>query len=425
MDRANYKYVAGVRALQHAGIAFAGSTLLLLSACEKAAPPPPAPPAVQVMTVTQQDVPIYSEWIGSIDGDVNATIRPQVTGYLIKQNYREGEPVKKGQILFEIDPRTFQAAVDQAKAARSQRQANHTTTVLSLARVKPLAEKNAVSQKDLDDATGAELSARAALDQATAALETAKLNLEFTKITSPIDGIAGIAKAQIGDLLSPSAQTELTTVSTVDPVKVYINISEREYLRFQARKANGDINSRDDIPLELILVDGSTYPLPGKFNLFNRQVDVTTGTFKAGALFPNPESRLRPGQFAKIRATMSVYKGAILVPQRAVTEIQGRYLMGVVGEGHKVDLRPVKPGERIGSDWIIEEGLKPGESIVVEGTQKLRPGAVVNPQPYKPAPTAPAAAPAQPAAQAAPAATEATPEAKQDKPAEPKPAEKG
>jgi membrane fusion protein (multidrug efflux system) len=375
--------------------------VFLLAACEKAAPPAPPPPTVDVISVVQKDVPIYREWVGVLDGDVNATIRPQVTGYLIKQNYREGDAVKKGQVLFEIDPRTFQAAFDQAAAARSKQQAIAVTAAANLARIKPLAEKNAVSQKDLDDAVGSDLSARAALDQASAALETAKLNLEFTKITSPIAGIAGIAKAQIGDLLSPSSPTELTTVSSVDPVKVYINISEREYLGY-----TGTATKVEKIPLELLLVDGSTYPKPGRFLLLDRQVDPTTGTFKVGALFPNPEGRLRPGQFAKIRATSSVHKDALLVPQRAVTEIQGKYLVAVVGEGNKVDIRPVKPGERVGSDWIISEGLKSGETIVVEGTQKVRPGAIVSPKPFAPSATpAAASGEAKPSAEGAKPAT--------------------
>ena len=367
---------AGVRNQTFLGLA--GVAFLLLAGCEKAAPPPPAVPVVDVMAAVQKDVPVYREWIGVMDGDINATIRPQVTGYLVKQNYREGDTVKKGQVLFEIDPRTFQSAYDQAAAARSKQQAIATTAAANLARIRPLAEKNAVSQKDLDDAVGNDLSARAALDQASAALDAAKLNLEFTKITSPITGIAGIAKAQIGDLLSPNATTELTTVSSVDPIKVYVNISEREYLRFQEESSAS--SKPRDVPLDLILVDGSVYSKPGKFSLMNRQVDPTTGTFKVGTLFPNPDGRLRPGQFAKIRATFAVQKDALLVPQRAVTEVQGRYLIAVVGDENKVDVRQVKPGERIGSDWIISEGLKAGEKIVVEGTQKVRPRAVVNPR---------------------------------------------
>jgi len=399
MSQSKFHHFSGAAALHKTSVGLACLALFFAAGCEKAAPTAPPAPVVDVMTVAPKDVPIFKEWVGSLDGDVNATIRPQVTGYLIKQNYREGDFVKKGQVLFEIDPRTFKAAVDQAAAVRAQQQANYTTAAAGLARVKPLAAKNALSQKDLDDATGSDLAARAGLDQATAALETAKLNLSFTKITSPINGVAGIAKAQIGDLLSPSSTTELTTVSTLDPIKVYINISEREYLKFIGKNPDA---TPGDITLSLILLDGSTYPKTGKFSLLNRQVDTTTGTFKVGAQFPNPDGHLRPGQFAKVRAMQKVLKDALLVPQRAVTEVQGKYLMAVVGEGNKIDIRQVKPGERIGSEWIISEGLKPGESIVVEGTQKVKPGAVVRPKPFDPE--------AKPATQAAPEA--AKPEAK-------------
>jgi membrane fusion protein (multidrug efflux system) len=338
----------------------------------------------EVVTVTQKDVPIYQEWIGSLDGDVNAVIRPQVTGYLVKQNYREGDLVKKGQLLFQIDPRTFEAAVDQAKGLVAQQRALYHTAKANLARVKPLAAKNALSQKDLDDTTGAELSAKASLDAAEASLETAKLNLSFTRITSLIEGIAGIAKAQIGDLLSPSMPTELTTVSTVDPIKVYFNISEREYLPLaRAVLAEGSDHKPKHVPIELILVDGSVFPHEGQFSVLNRQVDSSTGTFKATALFPNPERLLRPGQYGRIRATMSVTEGALLVPQRAVTEIQGKYLLAVVGADNKVDIRPVSVGERIASDWIIASGLQPGEKVIAEGTQKVKAGMTVNPEAFR------------------------------------------
>jgi membrane fusion protein (multidrug efflux system) len=383
------------------GLLVVALAMVLSAACDKAgAPQHMQPPVVDVAPVQQRDVPIQREWVGSLDGNVNATIRPQVTGYLIKHNYREGDFVRKGQVLFEIDPRTFQAAVDQAAAARDQQQAIYTNAAASLARTKPLAERNAVSQKDLDTAIGTELSGRATLDQAIAALETHKLNLGFTKVTSPIDGIAGIAKAQLGDLLSPSAQNELTTVSAVDPIKAYINISEREYLAFEKLSSTA---KAEHMPLELILVDGSVYPHTGRFSLLNRQVDATTGTFQVGALFPNHDRRLRPGQSAKVRATTTVLKGALLVPQRAVTEIQGKYLIAVVGEGNKIDFRQVTPGERVGSDWIISSGLKPGETVVVEGTQKVRPGSVVHPKPLAPAAHANAATAASAAPAPAPA----------------------
>ena len=369
----------------------------LLAACGEKSAPPPAVPVVEVVGVAQRDVPIYMEWIGSLDGNVNAVIRPQVTGYLVKQNYREGDLVKQGQPLFEIDPRTFEAAVEEAKGLRAQQMARFETTKANLARIKPLAAVNAVSQKDLDDATGAHLSAKAQLEAAEASLKTAKLNLGFTKITSPVTGIAGIAKAQIGDLLSPSMPTELTTVSVVDPIKAYFNISEREYLKF-ANAAAAAGKRPDHVPLELFLVDGSLYPHPGKSAVLNRQVDTTTGTFKVAALFPNPENLLRPGQYGKIRATMSVDKGAMLVPQRAVTEIQGKYLVAVVGADNKVDIRPVTVGERIGTEWIISKGLQPGEQVIAEGTQKVRPGVTVTPKPFAAgAPAEKAAAPATPA----------------------------
>ncbi len=364
---------------------------LLLAACDKEkATPAPVVPVVQVVEAAQRDVPITMEWVGAMDGNINAAIRPQVTGYLIRQNYREGDLVKKGQLLFEIDPRTFEAAVDEAAGIRAQKVARLDTTSANLARIKPLAEKNAVSQKDLDDATGAFQSAKAELEAADANLKTAKLNLGFTKITSPITGIAGIAKAQIGDLLSPSGG-ELTTVSSVDPIKVYFNISEQEYLKV-ATAADAAGKKAQDVPLDLILVDGSIYGHRGKVSVLNRQVDVATGTFKVASLFPNPNNLLRPGQFGRIRATMQVVKGAVLVPQRAVTEMQGKFLLAVVGPDNKVDVRPVVVGERIGSEWLIAQGLKAGEKVIAEGTQKVRPGMTVQTKPFVPAAPAPGGA---------------------------------
>jgi len=354
-------------------------TMVNMLACEKKKTEAPPPPVVEVVKVIQKDVPIYQEWVGALDGSVNAVIRPQVTGYLIKQNYREGELVKKGQILFEIDPRTFQASLDQANAQLSQQKARHDTTKANLARIRPLAEKNAVSRKDLDDAVGAELSTRSSVEAAQAAVENAQLNLGFTKITSPVDGIAGIAKAQLGDLVGPNMQTELTAVSTVNPIKVYINVSEQEYLKAREGKRN-----LEEIPLQLILADSSVYPHKGKFALADRQVDPTTGTLKIGTLFPNPNNMLRPGGYGMLRAQTTVKKGAILVPQRAVGEIQGKTLIAVVGADNKVELRPVKVGGQIGSDWLISEGLKAGETVVVEGIQKVKSGMTVSPKPFTP-----------------------------------------
>lgn len=367
---------------------------LVMPGCSKkkeaAAPPPPT---VEVVAVVQKDVPLFHEWVGTMDGSVNAVIKPQVSGYLIKQNYLEGQFVKKGQALFEIDPRTFQAVVnqakgslDQAKAELVRQESSNTTAKADLARIKPLAARNALSQKDLDDAVGKELGSRAAVDAARAGIATAQANLDkanldlsFTKITSPVDGIAGIAKTQLGNLVGPGSSQELTTVSNVNPIKVFINISEQEYL-----KVRGSERSETGIQLQLVLTDGSVYPHKGKFAIADRQIDPATGTLKIGSLFPNPDNLLRPGQFGKVRALTSVQKGALLVPQRSVTEMQGRYLVAVVGADNKVDIRQVTVGERVGSDWLISTGLKPGEQIVVEGTQKVRPDAIVNPKPYTP-----------------------------------------
>jgi len=397
------KFSPSTRSIGQCVIAMACFVALFASGCGKKEQAAPPPPTVEVTTVVQKDVPIYKEWVGSLDGSVNAVIRPQVAGYLIKQNYREGDLVKKGQVLFEIDPRTFKAALDQAKAQLAQQKARHDTAKANLARIRPLAQKNAVSQKDLDDAVGAELSGRSAVEAAQAAVEEAQLNFGFTSITSPVDGIAGIAKAQLGDLVGPNMQTELTSVSTVNPIKAYINVSEREYLTVNSSRKNPE-----DIPLDLILADGSVYPHKGHLALADRQIDPTTGTLKVGSIFANPGNRLRPGGYGLVRAVMSVKKGALLIPQRSVTDMQGKYLVAVIGADNKVSIRPVKVAERIGSDWIIEEGLKLGEKIVVEGTQKVKPDMVVNPQPFDPEAAAKAAA----AKAAAPAKTEAKPEAK-------------
>jgi len=380
-----------------------------VSSCSKAKEAPP-PPVVEVSTVIQKDVPVYKEWIGTIDGLVNATIRAQVQGYLIKQNYRDGDVVKKGQVLFEIDPRTFQATLDQAKGQLEAQQARWDTAKANLARIKPLAKLNAVSKKDLDDSMGTEQAARAGVYAAQATVDKAQLDLEFTRIISPIDGIAGLAKAQIGNLVGPGATEELTTVSTVDPIKVYFQLSEQEYLQAAKRSAE----SREKKEAELILADGSVYPEKGHFAFADRQVDVTTGTIKVAGLFPNPGNFLRPGQYGKIRVATSVRRGALLIPQRAVAEIQGKYMIAVVGAGNKVDIRPVKTAERVADLWVILEGLKPGERVVVEGIQKVRPGMVVTPKMFAQQADQPGEKPesaAEPEAAVPPSAPHTTPEA--------------
>lgn len=337
------------------------------------------PPAVEVIDVVQKDTPIYKEWVGTLDGYVNATIRAQVSGYLIKQSYREGDYIKTSQIMFEIDPRPFEASVEQVKGQLAQHEARWQTAKANLNRIRPLAERNAVSKKDLDDAIGSEQSTHASVLSAKAALDKAQLELSFTKIISPVDGIAGIAKAQIGNLVGPGQIEELTVVSSVNPIKCYIAISEQEYL-YATKRLKKQV---EKVPLEMILADGSIYPYKGEFAFADRQVDERTGTIKIAGLFPNPAYILRPGQFARVRAQIAIKKGALLIPQRAVTEFQGKYLVAVVGSDKKVAIRPVKPGERIGNLWIIDEGLKPDESIVVEGVQKVKDGMPVNPQPFK------------------------------------------
>lgn len=367
-----------------------GLSLVLLAGCEKPkAPPPPPPPAVEVVQVERRDVPIHQEWVGSLDGMVNAQILAQVTGYLVKQDYREGEPVKKGQMLYEIDPRTFQANLDQAKGNLARQEAALVTAKLDSQRIQRLLPEKAVSVRDRDNAVGRLAQAEAEVVAAKAAVESAKLSLGFTKITSPIDGIAGLSQTQLGNLVGPgSANAVLTTVSQVNPIKAFIPLSEQEYLHFAMEKQNGSSDGAHAMPLELILADGTVYPEGGKFFFADRQVDVKTGTIKVAVLFPNPNSLLRPGQFARIRATVKTKVGALLVPQRAVGEIQGRKLVAVVKPDNTVEARPVKPAETIGTMWVIDEGLKPGERVVAEGIQKARPGSKVDPKPFAEPPAA-------------------------------------
>ncbi len=351
----------------------------ITAGCKKVAKVEARPPDVEVAEVTQRDVQVQKEWVGSTDGSVNAVIRAQVQGYLIKQNYTEGQFVKTGQLMFEIDPRTFQATLDQAKADLAQKKARWETTKANLARVKPLAEQNAVSKKDLDDAVGQEQSAHSAVDAAQAAVDKAQLDLGFTRITSPINGIAGIAKAQIGNLVGPGQVEELTTVSTVNPIKVLVPISEQEYLHLRAKRpAEGQTQQ-----IDMVLADGSVYPHKGAFAFADRQVDPTTGTLKVALLFPNPGNVLRPGQFGKVRVVMETKKDALLVPQRAVSDVQGRNLVAVVGQDNKVDIRQVQVANQIGSNMIISQGLKPGDKIIVEGIQKVKQGQMVTPKPYE------------------------------------------
>lgn len=436
-----------------------------------------APPLeVEVVEVSQENVPVYGQWVGTTDGMVNAEIRAQVSGYLLRQDYTEGSYVKKGQLMFEIDPRPFQAALDQAKgklaeaegklsqsesqytqaeaqvgqaksqleqaqaqvlqrqslavqaqAQASQAEANQRRTQLDVNKYRPLREQKAVTQQELDNAVennngalaqiksakaqidvansqivdaraavstaqaqireaqaqaktaqAAITSAKAAVDTAQADVNAAQINLDLTRISSPIDGIAGIALAQVGNLLSPTSGA-LTTVSTVDPIKVYFAISEQEYLASTDRR-----NALQGLELELVLADGSNYPEHGRFFAADRQVDEKTGTIRMAGIFSNSRNVLRPGQYAQVRAVTSVKENALLVPQRSVSELQGIYQVAVVGDDNKVNVRNVKVGDKIDQNWVIENGLQPGEKVIVGGVQKVQPGATVVPKQYVP-----------------------------------------
>lgn len=427
--------------------------LLVLGRSNKPAVAAPRPLEVEVVSVKQSNVPIYKEWIGTTDGMVNAEIKAQVTGYLLRQDFKEGSLVKKGQLLFEIDPRPFQAAVDQAngqvaqfqgqleqassqvvqaeaqlaqansqltqaQAQMAQAEANQVKTQLDVDKYRPLLEQKAVTQQEYDNAAQANVASKAQVDAARAGIEAAKaqlahakaqigtakagvstakgqlenakatvntavLNLGFTRITAPIDGIIGIAQAQVGNLVSTTSGP-LTTISTVDPIKVYFTLSEQEYLNYtrpslKDAEQNGAL---DQLELELVLADGSTYPEKGKFYFADREVDPKTGAIRMAGVFPNAGNLLRPGQYGRVRAVTSVKEEALLIPQRAVTELQGTYQVAVVGPDNKVSIRPVKLGEKSGASWVVEDGLHAGDSIVAEGTLKVRPGMTVSPIPF-------------------------------------------
>jgi len=356
------------------------------------------PPAtVEVAQVEQRDVPIYGEWIGTLDGFVNADVRAQVTGYLLRQGYLEGAFVKKGQLLFEIDPRPFRAALDQAQGQLAQAKAILATdeavqgrTQLDVNRYTPLAKEQAASQQDLDNAIQNNLAALATIETAKAqiktdeaAVETAKINLDFTRLIAPIDGIAGQALLQVGALVSP-ASGPVTSVSTVDPIKVYFNPSESEYLDWNKRYPTlKSLEAADkSLRLQLILADGSTYAREGTFDFADRQVNIGTGAIRLVGRFPNPGNILRPGGYGRVRTAVRTQKDALLVPQRAVSELQGGYQVAVVDGENKVSIRPVKVGDRVGTEWIVAEGLKQGERVIVEGVQKVGPGMQVNPKPF-------------------------------------------
>ena len=359
--------------------------------------PAVSPPTVEVVEVQQEDVPVYGEWIGTLDGFTNADVRAQVTGYLLKQGYQEGAFVKQGQLLFQIDPRPFQAASDQAQGQLAQARASllnaqavQHRTELDVERYTPLVKEQAASQQDLDNAVQNNLAALATIETAKAqiktyeaAVETAKINLEFTRLVAPIDGIAGQAQLQVGALVTPNSGV-VTSVSTVDPIKAYFTVSETQYLGWRNRFPTeaSRLEADKKLRLHLILADGSTYAHEGTFYFADRQVNESTGAIRIAGLFANPNNVLRPGGYAKVRAVISTAERALLVPQRAVSELQGGYQVAVLDADNKVNIRPVTVGPQVDRRWVIASGLNPGERIVAEGVQKVRTGVRVNPKPF-------------------------------------------
>jgi RND family efflux transporter MFP subunit len=409
-------------------LASAAGVLIVTFGCTRGTSASAPPPLLEVETtpVQEKDVPVYREWIGTLDGLVNADIKAQVTGYLVQQAYTEGSFVKQGQLLFQIDPRPFQAVVDQARGQVAQTQgqleqsraqlaqaeaqvavaeANQHRVQLDVDRYAPLIQAQAITQQDFDDANQNNMAAKAqvqaaraqvatsraqitaataAVETAKAALETAQINLGFTHITSPIDGIPGIAQQQVGALVNPASQP-ITTVSTVDPIKVYFTASEQEYLEYTRRFPTAEQRQANNrlLELELILADGTVYSKKGTFDFADRQVDVRTGAIRLAGLFPNPGNSLRPGQYGKVRTAIQMQKGALLVPQQAVIDLQGNHQVAVVESDNKVRIQPVDLGETFGNEWIVRNGLKPGERVVAEGLQKVRQGMQVDPKPFQ------------------------------------------
>jgi RND family efflux transporter MFP subunit len=359
--------------------------------------PPSVSPDVEVAQVEQKDVPIFREWMGTLDGSTNADVRAQVTGYIVRQAYQEGAFVKRGQLLFEIDPNPFQATLDQAQGQLAQAkgllanaQAVQRRTELDVNRYTPLVQEQAGSQQDLDNAIQNNLAAQASVETAEAQIktyqatvETAKINLEFTRLVAPIDGIAGQAQLQVGALANP-ASGAVTSVSTVDPIRVYFTLSESEYLDWNKRFPTPTTReaARKNVHLELILADGTIYPREGTVYFADRQVNQGTGAIRIAGLFPNPGNVLRPGGYGRVRTAIGVQKAALLIPQRAVLQLPGGYQVAVVDGENKVSIRPVQLGDPVGGQWVVTEGLNPGERVVAEGVQKVRPGAQVKPKPF-------------------------------------------
>lgn len=368
--------------LHGAGLVFFFLAIAVGAAGCKEKPKPPSPPEVLYMVVEPTNVPVYEEWVATMDGLVNAQIRAQVTGYLQSLNYAEGSRVKKGDLLFQIDDRPFKAALDQAEGRLAQDQAQEKKTQLDVDRYTPLAKEQAISEETAVNAVQAHLAAQAQVQADEAAVESAKLNLGWTKITSPVDGVAGIALGQIGDLVGQSGPL-LTTVSTVDPIKVYFQVNEPSYLNFWQRYVSTMDTNAADLSLELMLTDGTIYRHPGRFYSADRQININTGTMEIVTVFPNPENLLRPGQYGRVRALIGTQTNVFLIPQRAVNQLQSIYQIAVVtaqGTTNTTHLKQVTVGKQIGSNWIVESGLSPGDHLVVEGLLKAKEGAAVTPK---------------------------------------------
>jgi membrane fusion protein, multidrug efflux system len=389
MSVANYQPVGGSNSMKSRLIIvrvsiFVAAIAVVLSGCKRAAAPVAPPlPEVVVTDVVQRNVPVYSESVGTTEGFVNADIYPKITGYLLKQNYSDGDRVRAGQLLFQIDDREYRAALDQALGDLGQKQADYKKNRQDLDKYTPLYEQHVISKQEFDHVTQTTRASAAAVASAEAAVETAKLNEQWTQVTSPIEGIAGIAKAQVGDLVSPTML--LATVSQLDPIKVEFPVSEKTYLHF-ADQINQDPLGKNSPKLEMILSDGSTYKYPGHISNVNRQVEIQTGTIEVQGVFPNPGHVLRPGMYAKVRAAAEVRQNALLVPQEAVLETQGQYQVAIVGSDDRVTMRTVVVGQQAGGLQIIEKGVSPGERVITEGLQKVSDGMEVKLQSVRPEP---------------------------------------
>jgi membrane fusion protein (multidrug efflux system) len=358
--------------------------LFSVTGCEKKeAPPPAAPPEVEVTEVIQQDIPAYREWVAQLNGQVNAEITPKVQGYLLSKNYSEGFFVRKGQLLYEIDPRPFVAALDQSKAEVARAEAQRDEADNNVVRDRPLAAESAIPQKQLDTDISTLAASKAQVEAAKANMAQAELNVAWTKVYSPIDGLAGTSNAQVGDLVGIT--TKMTTISEVNPIRAYFNVSEKDYLneaRLISSFVRGNTARGSSLPIEFIQANGLPFPAKGKLTLVNREIAASTGTIQVAAEFPNKDGILRPGGFGSVRIETGTTKDALLVPQAAVLEVQSMYQVVVVTPDNKAEFRPVKMGARVGTNWIVIEGLKPHEKIVVQGFMKLRQGSPLTPKPY-------------------------------------------